>query len=999
MSEPLFIPAPFFFLRAPRFALEDLLNFLEKKDWMDAIFHLYDHDPLFQEAILIASPSLHESLQKTQSKRTEPMAISLMNYFSRMATRTIPFGLFSFVGFGKWGKRTLSFDLKKVQKRARPDMTWMYTWIQKIYEDETHFPTLSVRTNPLLRETQNRYYLSYVRYKENSEKMGSEQFSIRKNKLFQALFELAKNPKSATQLVKDLDTLLPDLEQEKVYGVIRQLFNQQFLLPALIPSLLSLSPFEDLLSELSISSIHSNILPKWITYRSNGNKENLEILQKEMLAATSAKTFVQIDSFYHQGSLELPEEVGIEMGRAAELQWKLSTRLSRSNALEKYHQKFIEQYGTSRTISLLELLDEESGLGPLETNAVFMENGFSKHWQHWLYQKWQQCIQEGISEIEITEAIVDSIFAASKEKPPSPEKALLSFDLFCKIIASSPEKIEQGDYLLSFIQSTWQGGSSIGRFVDLLEEKEREELRHFFKKEEALEEKALFVELSFWPITGHNANVCAHPCFRKMRIDLTEKKRDSNHLSLEDIYVGATSERLYLTIKTGEFEIIPRIGNLLNPALAPLPFQFMREISQMRFDLLYSASWGPLLKEAIFLPRIRFSKTILAPAQWNFFSSHFHRQSPTQIASQFQTLASRWKLPKTCFLVRNDQHLLIDWSHPAHLQEILAKLKKGDSLQFLEFLPSAWIPSERGYHLSEIVIPFLKNPIDQKKRPLSPPAYQPIPIETRLKIFGNEWIFMKLYLSEGKVSRFLVDQLLPLIETLHREVGITESFFLRYRDPESHIRFRIRIKNFEELSPLFAILKDYSQRWIQEGLVKDVSFNSYEREIERYGGIDLIEFAETLFCKDSISTLYLLRASLYKWIALPEPILHPLSIINFLMGFEFDSAEIIRLLSFGVDQQEALKGFREHKGALLKEIRTIENHPYFQEARKFTKESQMVFREKVKEKDSSSIYHSLIHMHCNRLGCTLDIEPRARLYALHVLMALSHLQTEKPCYK
>ena len=215
----------------------------------------------------------------------------------------------------------------------------------------------------------------------------------------------------------------------------------------------------------------------------------------------------------------------------------------------------------------------------------------------------------------------------------------------------------------------------------------------------------IFVELSCWPKEAHLGNVSAHPCFRKNRLDVDQTE---GTFSLNDIYVGAFSDRLYLTLKKGGKEVVACLGSLLNSRAYPAPLQFMREVSLARKQLIYPFYLGSLSKHACLFPRVRFQRTILSPMQWNVDSSHFALKG--DLEEQFSRWAEFWRLPNLCFLVRIDQQLLIDRTHPAHLKEIIAKLKKSEPLQFIEYIESPWVKSARGHHLSEFVIPLLKNP-------------------------------------------------------------------------------------------------------------------------------------------------------------------------------------------------------------------------------------------------------------------------------------------------
>ena len=91
----------------------------------------------------------------------------------------------------------------------------------------------------------------------------------------------------------------------------------------------------------------------------------------------------------------------------------------------------------------------------------------------------------------------------------------------------------------------------------------------------------------------------------------------------------------------------------------------------------------------------------------------------------------------------------------------------------------------------------------------------------------------------------------------HFAVTVTESksaeswFFIRYSDPDPHIRLRISgepRKLAHEVEPELCRLLGQAR---ERGLVRKFGFESYEREIERYGGPAAISIAEDIFATDS----------------------------------------------------------------------------------------------------------------------------------------------------
>ncbi len=1008
MHDSLFTPASFFLLRTPIWPIEKFESIFVQDNEIESLIHLYDTNEQLREAIAIASPSLHDSLQKRAGKDLRQMATSLSHYITRMATRATPFGLFASVSIGYWGQTTdVAFDSSLLRKRARCDMEWIYSLVQKLYQNENLFISLSVRTNPLAQLSGERYCLTYARHIEKG--FSPKLFSIRATKLTRYILAFAREPIEISSLWQKIQKNIPSLEQEKTLNVIRELLSQQFLLPGILPSLLDVAPFESLLDYLSPFLNIEHVAGEITAYnqlRPGRGEIALEKLQKKMSMIVSSKAYLQVDTAYDK-SATLSKCIAAELEKTLNLLWKVSVVQSKQSPLAAYHTKFIEKYGVNRTVPLLELLDEEKGLGTFENNfsafSTSLSSDFALQWERWLNRQWQECIYQRKKEWVLSEEALDQFLVLAKQKLPDPQEAIPSLDVFCKIFADSKEHIDKGKFLLMFLETTYEGGSVLGRFLDILGEDTKTKLSEFFCLEEQLELRALFVELSYWPVSVRSANVAIQPCLRSYRLDIEAKQWQHGSLSLQDIYVGANYSRFYMTLKEGGHEIITRTGNLFNILYAPLPIKFMRYVTLSRFRLLSPFSWGDIYETAVFLPRVRFHKTILSPAQWNVDARSFVNESLEKITSLFISWADQWDLPERFLLAREDQQLLLDRRHPAHLHEIVSKLKKGESLRLIEHVSDAWIKGEEGHHMCEICVPFLKNPVHaSKEKKVDLPPYYSIASEDRYKLPGSEWLFVKLYLTEEKTDEFLVRHLYPFTELLHGQAKIMQWFVVRYRDPDSHVRFRIKLSNFEKSSETLPFLEKAMKQWREMGLLRDIAFTIYEREVERYGGLLLIEAAETIFYQDTLATISLLQAILTKQIRCHESILHTLCVIRFLSDFGLNGEEMLAILNDQEGQSE-LKDFRIHKNQLITFVKAMDknnegsNQPEiialrtasrwrFQAMQDFGNQAQNLDKEKL-----YAIYSSLLHMHCNRLGCLGKAEKRARLYARQALLHMKHL--------
>jgi thiopeptide-type bacteriocin biosynthesis protein len=1019
MSEELFSPASFFMVRSPIWPIQMSERFLEQDNWLEKLMDFYDSHELMRESILMASPSLYKSLNDSSVrkykdnqpvKQYKKLGLSLLNYALRMATRGTPFGLFSFVSVGGWAPQTfLEVNLEKIRKRTRPDMEWTSAFIRKFYYDSQHFSWLPVYLNPLVQRCGDRFLLTYMTQMDKEISKSSKTSSIKSGQLIELIFSYAKRPIVANALVEKIKVDLSHADEEKVEDLIQKLLLSQFLMADILPPLLSSAPFEDLIDRLPAKSNLQKVVHQINLYDQNplgtGEKQ-LSQLQQEMKNEVEAPFCLQSDSYYTDQHLSLHPAVGKELGKAVSFLWRLGALTQRLPGLDSYHRKFTEKYGYARTIPLLELLSEEKGLGPSYKSDSAIQSSpsaFTKLWEQWLENAWQETVHQQTQEIVLTESLIENLLNLSQEKAPNPQDALNSIDVFFKLVGVSPKAIDQGDFTLQYCQSAWQGTSTFGRFLDMVEPETQAQVCQFIQKEEQLEPRSLFVELCYFPKSMRYANIATYPCFRSYRLDLTSQKHDENMLTLEDIYVGATSHRFYLTLKTGGVELNACSDSMINASIAPEAFQFMYDVSLTKYKPLYNFLWGIREETSNFLPRIRFKKTILSPAKWNIHGELFRKKSLEKAKEEFNTWADKWSLPQRCLMRRHyDQYLLIDRTHAAHLEQIVCKLLKGESLQFIEQIEDSVIKSPEGSHSTEIIIPFLKNPVYAKNATLySPPPYISTSVETRWRFPGQEWLYLKFYLSPELEDYFLLNYLAPFTDNICQNLN-NLWFFIRYSDPEPHIRLRIKVDSPKAFSEIISSFEPMYGKWMREGLIKDVILASYEREIERYGGLSLIDKAEFFFCSDTRATINWLT-SIRGRTSYPKPVLNGLSLINLLKNFDLSPEEMLSILNDAYhDEKQYIKRASSYKNDLSFLLATLEDQtekqlPFEIETLKTVSQvrlqSSNIFSAQAKQSGLSkitlwNIYRTLLHMHCNRLGGTLEDEKEAILCMRDALLQL-----------
>jgi thiopeptide-type bacteriocin biosynthesis protein len=127
----------------------------------------------------------------------------------------------------------------------------------------------------------------------------------------------------------------------------------------------------------------------------------------------------------------------------------------------------------------------------------------------------------------------------------------------------------------------------------------------------------------------------------------------------------------------------------------------------------------------------------------------------------------------------------------------------------------------------------------------------------RTFIPGDEWLYLKVYSGYKTADAFLSRELPIIITKLENLQVLDKWFFIRYADPHSHIRLRFFVNHKENLSSIISVLNESMNQYVSQDLIWKVQFDTYQREIERYG-FKTIEHAEKIFHIDSIAIIKIL---------------------------------------------------------------------------------------------------------------------------------------------
>ncbi|MEM9490456.1 MAG: lantibiotic dehydratase, partial [Myxococcota bacterium] len=615
-------------------------------------------------------------------------------------------------------------------------------------------------------------------------------------------------------------------------------------------------------------------------------------------AATSVP--VELSRLFQSDMVIASAGAGLSLGRAvvAHLDRAIAVlhRISEapsSDVFERFRREFGQRYD-SREVPLLEVLDEEAGIGFEASNAPTAEaspllaglafpaapGAESRSWRprhDFLLRRIGECERADSAELVLGEDDIETL--ANEQPRPLPD----ALAVMAVVTADSDDDLAAGRVQVLIESAGGPSGARVlGRFCHASDELHAA-VREHLRAEEALTPRAVFAEIVHLN-QGRIGNVLCRPVLREYEIPflgLSGAARDKQ-LPLDDLLVSVSGERIILRSRRLGRRVIPRMSTAHNYSGNHIgAYRFLCYLQNQGLSGL-SWHWGPL-DRLPFLPRVSYRQLVFARARWRLVGGEL---APLAAASKLpkrggdvarvrlrtyravQELREHRALPRFVVLADADNELPIDLDNPLSCDTFAHLVRSRRQAILLEPFPAADKLMARGPGgrvVSQIVVPFTRRPERERTAPAEvSPADAPRTEEAREKAPaarraavprrftpGSSWLYAKLYCGSSTADEVVRQAIAPLSRQLLAE-GIADSwFFIRYSDPDWHVRVRWRGAPESLTATALPALHRAIDPLVAAGQVWRMQLDTYERETERYGGERGIELAEQYFWIDS----------------------------------------------------------------------------------------------------------------------------------------------------
>lgn len=284
-------------------------------------------------------------------------------------------------------------------------------------------------------------------------------------------------------------------------------------------------------------------------------------------------------------------------------------------------------------------------------------------------------------------------------------------------------------------------------------------------------------------------------------------------------------------------------------------------------------------------------------------------------------------------------------------------------------------------------------------------------------IIGSEWLFYKVYCGYTTADELLKNIIGPLSASMIQQKLVDNWFFIRYADPNPHIRWRLHFADLSHLGEVELTVARTLQPYLDAKLINKIQTDTYKREIERYGE-PTMELCETLFGLNSEMVTAMLTMTetlpdkeLYRW-------LFSLKAIDSLLDtFDYDLESKHALAKsiadgfgkeFGINEpviQQFSDKYRSYKKQIFSFLQEKDNNAkslYQTIETKKAKTSPLVIQFQAlcpNRQRLDEIMRSLIHMTMNRIFIAQQRKHEVVLYGFLERYYRSEIAKEKYCKK
>lgn len=687
-------------------------------------------DPVFAEAVFLASPEFYDEWQKAgtlASKEQLRLDISLYKYLSRAQTRCTPFGLFAGCSIGRWGDYT-NFEFswpEELQRCTRLDMNYLCAVIQYLEQQPgiqvalRYFPNDSIY--PLGGD------LRYVEYYFQKTRRIHRISRVADTCYLRAALTTARAGVTRQGLAESLAG--DGITLDEALDFVDEMVEAQLLKSELEAAVTGDDPFSVLLQKLddlghtgepfrkTLRRIQS--LLHAIDSRPPGTTlpiyQEIITLVRELDIPFEPKYLFQTDLFKPTCKAELDRSLTENIIGLVVFLNRLNPRTRVETNLSRFKDAFYARYEEAE-VPLLQVLDNELGLGypvsegdtgdinPLVDDLVLGGMGMplpqtytKTEMDDILRRKYADALRKGIRQIDMTD---DDAPEGDVKWGDLPD----TISVMCSVIGESV-------YIKGLGGAS--AGNLFGRFCHLTPALSRL-TRDITRKEQELHPDKILAEIVHLP-EARIGNILSRPVLREYEIPYLARPGVSTQwqIPLSDLMISMRNGRLLLRSASRDVEVIPRLTTAHNYSHNAMPvYRFLCELQSQEYRLGLGFQWGEWGNTFDWLPRVTYKNFILARQMWRISEKELKSldtDNDRELLRRTSELFERRGIPRRCVVPDGDNELFVDMQDVLSLRAMLARIRRRPMVTLEEFLfdPERTDGVPAGY-TNEFIIPFYR---------------------------------------------------------------------------------------------------------------------------------------------------------------------------------------------------------------------------------------------------------------------------------------------------
>jgi thiopeptide-type bacteriocin biosynthesis protein len=779
----------------------DLSNFIETNE-------------LFNLCILTASESLYNDVNKNKSKKTEG---SLANYFIRAHFNPTPFGVFNSVGVLKWGNETIIPKTDTLRLMVKHDNLFVSSKINEYIVDNWFH--LSYCPNPSI------YFL-------NDEKIGFYKSKNQTNDKIEISYTEIDYDEDLRWLInqfeggKKMNLVLEDLIQQGYERIDVESFLLETIDTGLIIETFVFNsytnklynPFNAYFSELIAKKDFLLETKKDITnFSETYIKEQNIFFEKN----DKPKDFYAINSFdLETGTLDKNIQNKIKSYIDFAVHYNNQTTPINDH-LAKFINKVKDKYNEG-FVPINTIFNPYSGIS---YTGIKTENELKLH---------QDIVMKILAlngnSLFLNLPTEDNLQIKNTKLPAS--FIVILETLICKTTGESIVHIHSmGDPSALNI---------ISRFSDI----SQNACQDIVTYEKEVNRNKILADIN---CVGN---------FRSINVAPTEQRHDyclpintsyneaNNPVFLSDIYVHLHNNDFSLVSKKHKKQVLPKKVSAINPRLLDSDvYNFLCDYEFYNQEL-YSVNFNfnAYHLRLPYVSRIYLEKGILLhPAQILLVYNNF---SLEEFVFYLEVKLKQHSFSKKIKISESFREVILDTEDENHVGLLYEKLKKVKQIYVSECLYESFTPevAKGTENFAHELVVSVKNPHYTRQNI----DYSTMDIsfaESQNTAVVSDWLYLELFCNTYADSE--------IFSAVYNEIILEYKadlfFFVNYANPDRHLRLRFKTDSIENKQYIINVIQNLKFR----NIISKYRIVSYEQEIHRYGGIEMMKLSETIFDMDS----------------------------------------------------------------------------------------------------------------------------------------------------